>query len=138
MESRKARVFQLAADVAAAKLTDLDAAVQNVQERREETVRRSAMMPPATPIIIHCSINKNGYTFSLSLESRQRVQEEFGENTSRCSRVFIAIGESCSGRIESHVVVPVIQLLVGDSPKGFNKRLVYEFRDPVTDDIIQM
>ena len=83
-------------------------------------------------------MNKDGHTFSLAPKSKQLVQEEFGENASRCSRVFIAIGDSCSGRIESHVVVPVIQLLVGVTPEGFTKQFVYEFRDPVTDDVIQM
>lgn len=91
----------------------------------------------ADPIVIYATQGFDNYTFSLDLDSRDRIIEEFRGAVMPTRRVTIAVDtkaefEKVFGPIEPQV----IHLLTGLSPDRLRSRHPIEVRDSKTDRVL--
>jgi hypothetical protein len=91
----------------------------------------------ADPIVIYATQGFDNYTFSLDIESRDRITEVFHDTVMPTRRVTVAVDTKAAfEKVFGPIEPQVIHLLTGLSPDRLRDRLPIEVRDSKTDRVL--
>lgn len=88
-------------------------------------------------LVIYQSTNREGSTFSLSPETKRALRERFGDKVHVSPRIFIAHGTRDDlARLHGRLAKQLIALLTGLDDELLAQVGSFEFRNPVTDQLL--
>jgi hypothetical protein len=89
------------------------------------------------PIVIYATQGFDNYTFSLDIESRDRIIDSFRGTVMPARRVTVAIDTKAAfEKVFGSIEPQVIHLLTGLSPERLQSRLSLEVRNSKTDQVL--
>ena len=88
-------------------------------------------------IVIYQSTDREGSTFSLSPETKRALRERFGDKLHASPRIFIAHGiRDDLERLHGRLAKQLLALLTGFDDELLAQAGDFEFRNPVTDQLV--
>jgi hypothetical protein len=94
-------------------------------------------------IVIYQSTDREGSTFALSPETKRALQERFGDKLHASPRIFIAHGAPGAPgtrddmeRLHGRLAKQLLALLTGFDDELLARIGAFEFRNPVTDQLL--
>jgi hypothetical protein len=101
------------------------------------SVERAQHQDDEEKLVIYQSTDREGSTFSLSPETKRALQARFGDKLHISPRIFIAHGARDDlERLHGNLAKQLLALLTGFDDDLLGRVGDFEFRNPVTDQLV--